>query len=147
MSSSTSRPQKSSCLKREIRRHERRRRVNRDFRWGFEPLEDRVVLTSFVVTNINYTGAGSLGPAITSANGDDPGSDLITFNLPSNSTIALDSSDVSAITTYGPTAYIVSNSGVSITIDGSGGPDSRSMAVVRFGSSRSRARARSRSRT
>ena len=75
-----------------------------------------------MVTNINYSGTGSLGAAIASAISSDDSHAQIDFSVPDNSTISLTASDEDASSTYGPTAYVVSGSGVNITIDGSGAP-------------------------
>ena len=57
-----------------------------------EALESRTLLTSFLVTNVNDAGSGSLRAAIISANGS-PGQDLIRFDESlTGATIALDSS-------------------------------------------------------
>src|SRR5579859_5293756 len=50
-------------------------------RYAVEALEDRTLLSSFVVTNVNDSGPGSLRDAITQAN-NNPGPDIITFNIP-----------------------------------------------------------------
>ena len=79
---------------------------------------------SYVVSNTDYdpTEEYSLIYEIDSAIfWDDPAAH-ITFDLPDNSTIALTGSDTSPINTYGPTAYVVTGSGVNITVDGSGAP-------------------------
>jgi Bacterial Ig-like domain (group 3)/IPT/TIG domain len=99
-----------------------RSRTGRDSRFGLEPLEDRLVLSNYMVTNINYSGTGSLGAAIASAISSDDSHAQIDFSVPDNSTISLTASDKDASSTYGPTAYVVSGSGVNITIDGSGAP-------------------------
>ena len=80
------------------------------------------VLSNYTVTNINYSGTGSLGAAIAAAISSDDSHAQIDFSLPDNSTISLSASDADASTTYGPTAYVISGSGVNITIDGSGAP-------------------------
>ncbi len=79
---------------------------------------------SYVVTNTSYSSIGSLGAAIGGAVIANDPSATITFSLPNNSTIQLDSSDFnSAAAEYGPTAYFINGkSGTSITIDGSGAP-------------------------
>src|SRR6516164_6081679 len=47
-----------------------------------EPLEDRMLLSTFVVTNTNDSGAGSLRSAIQSVNADpSPSLDCIDFNI------------------------------------------------------------------
>jgi hypothetical protein len=89
----------------------------------FEPLESRQVLSTYLVTTTSYSGQGSLGAAIAAAISAQDSSALIDFQVPSNSTISLNSSDESATTSYGPTAYAVTGgSNVDITIDGSGSP-------------------------
>ena len=97
-------------------------RTGRDSRFGLEPLEDRLVLSNYTVLNTNYSGSGSLGAAIAAAIGSGDSQAQIGFSLPDNSTIALAAGDTDASSTYGPTAYVVSGSGVNITIDGSGAP-------------------------
>ena len=74
-----------------------------------------------MVTNVNFSGTGSLGAAIAAAISSDDSQAKIDFSVPDNSTISLTASDMDASSTYGPTAYVVSGSGVNITIDGSGG--------------------------
>ena len=44
-----------------------RSRTSRGSRFGLEPLEDRLVLSNYTVTNVNYSGTGSLGAAIAAA--------------------------------------------------------------------------------
>ncbi len=89
---------------------------------SLERLEDRIVLSNFVVANTNYSGTGSLGAAIASAIVAG-GNDTISFTLPPNSTIALTGADVSTTTTtYGPSAYIIAAQGLNLTIDGSATP-------------------------
>ena len=97
-------------------------RTSRDFRFGLESLEDRLVLSSYTVTNTNYSGADSLGAAIAAAISSDDAHAQIDFVLPKDSTISLTASNKDASSTYGPTAYVISGSGVNITIDGSGAP-------------------------
>ena len=75
-----------------------------------EWLENRVVLSNYLVTNTNYSGDNSLGAAITAA-GDTTAQ--ISFDLPSNLTISLTSSDLSTLTGYGPTAYAISGGATS----------------------------------
>jgi large repetitive protein len=99
-----------------------RSRTGRDSRFGLEPLEERLVLSNYMVTNVNYSGAGSLGAAIAAAVTSDDSHAQIDFGLPANSTISLTGSDQDASSTYGPTAYVVSGNGVNVTIDGSGAP-------------------------
>jgi hypothetical protein len=91
-------------------------------RLGLERLEDRLVLSNYTVTNVNYSGTGSLGAAITAAINSDDSQAQIDFSVPNNSTIALTAADADPSTTVGPTAYVISGSGVAITIDGSGAP-------------------------
>jgi hypothetical protein len=99
-----------------------RLRTRRDCRFRLDPLEDRIVLSSYTVTNVNYSGTGSLGAAIAAAISSDDSNAQIDFSVPANSTISLTASDTDASSTYGPTAYVISGSGVNITIDGSGSP-------------------------
>ena len=99
-----------------------RSRTSRGSCFRMEPLEDRVVLSNYTVTNIDYSGTGSLGAAIGAAISGDDAHAQIDFSLPDNSTIALTASDADATTIYGPTAYVVYGSGVNITIDGSSAP-------------------------
>jgi large repetitive protein len=100
-----------------------RLRTRRGSRLGLEPLEDRLVLSTYMVTNVNSSGTGSLGAAIAAAISSDDSHAQIDFSsLPDNSTISLTATDADANTTYGPTAYVISGSGVNITINGSGAP-------------------------
>jgi hypothetical protein len=105
------------------RNPDRRRRFARvRSRPMLEWLEDRIVLSAYTVTSTAYSvlTSGTLAFEINAAiTADDPAA-VISFDLPNNSTIALIASDVSANTAFGPTAYVVSGSGVNITIDGSG---------------------------
>jgi hypothetical protein len=88
-----------------------------------EVLEDRVVPSTYVVTNINYSGAGSLGAAITSASAANDVHAVVVFSgIPSNSAIDLNSGNASPITTFGPTAFVVGGSGTNITIEGGSAP-------------------------
>jgi hypothetical protein len=99
-----------------------RSRTRRDARFGLDLLEDRCLLSNYTVTNTNYSGAQSLGAAIAAAINSDDSHAQIDFTLPVNSTISLNASDKDASSTFGPTAYVISGSGVNITIDGSGAP-------------------------
>jgi Bacterial Ig-like domain (group 3)/IPT/TIG domain len=99
-----------------------RSRTRHDCRFRLDTLEDRIVLSSYTVTNVNYSGTGSLGAAIAAAISSDDSNAQIDFSVPDNSTISLTGSDTDASSTYGPTAYVISGSGVNITIDGSGSP-------------------------
>ena len=97
-------------------------RTRRSRRLVIEHLEDRLTPSSYVASNINYSGSGSLGAAITAAvTANDPNA-VITFSgVPNNATIQLNSSDVSATATYGPTAFVINGgSGTHVTIDGAG---------------------------
>ena len=96
-----------------------------------ELLEDRVVLSTYMVTNTSGSASvtGSLGYEIGLAVAANDTAATIVFNntdVPDNSTIKLQntSSDVnSAAAEYGPTAFFVNGkSGTNITIDGSGAP-------------------------
>ena len=79
---------------------------------------------SYVVTSTDYNPAepGTLAFELATAIAFDDNSIPITFDLPDNSTIALTSGDLDPLSTYGPTAYIVSGTGTAITIDGSAAP-------------------------
>ena len=99
-----------------------RSRTRRDARFGLDLLEDRRLLSNYMVTNTNYSGADSLGAAIAAAISSDDSHAQIDFVLPDNSTISLTASDKDPSSAYGPTAYVISGSGVNITIDGSGAP-------------------------
>src|SRR5262249_53868591 len=79
---------------------------------------------TYTVTNTNYSGAGSLGAAITAAVTANASAADIVFSLPANSTIQLNSGDVDpAAARYGATAFFIDGgSGTNITIDGSGAP-------------------------
>jgi hypothetical protein len=77
---------------------------------ALEWLEDRIVLSSYVVTNTNYRGTGSLGAASSTAVSTVDTDAQISFTgLANNSTIALTNSDVNTLTCYGPTAYGISD--------------------------------------
>ena len=96
-----------------------------DFRLGIEWLEDRRVLSNYLVTSTDYapTESGTLGYAIAAAMSSDDSQAQITFRLPANSTISLGGTDASANTSYGPTAYAIDGgAAVNITIDGSAAP-------------------------
>ena len=86
-----------------------------------ELLEDRCLLSSYLVSNTNYSGTDSLGAAIRAALAANDSAAMITFSLPDNSTILLNSGDVnSAAAAYGPTAFFIDGAiGTNITIDGS----------------------------
>ena len=85
-------------------------------------------ITTFTVTNINYSGTGSLGAAIAAAvaENDTEAMIMITFSgVAADSTIELNSSDLNttASNQFGPTAFFIDgNSGTNITINGSGAP-------------------------
>ena len=89
-----------------------------------EPLEARRVLSSYTVSSTDYnpTESGTLAFEIAAAIAAHDGSAQIGFSLPANSTISLTSADKSAIASDGPTAFVVSGSGINITIDGSDSP-------------------------
>ena len=70
-----------------------RSRTSRDSRFGLELLEDRLVLSNYTVTSINYSGTGSLGAAIAAVISSDDSHAQIDFSLPDNSTISLSASD------------------------------------------------------
>src|SRR5262245_56776486 len=70
-----------------------------------EHLEDRTVPATFVVTNVNNPGAGSLRQAILDANSSS-GADTITFNIPG-----------SGVHTIAPTSALP-NITEAVTIDG-----------------------------
>jgi len=71
----------------------------------FERLDERVVLSTFSVLNLDDSGTGSLRAAITAAN-NNPGSDIVAFAPGLRGTIGLTSGQVSIID--------------SLTIDGPG---------------------------
>ena len=103
-----------------------RRRAKIDLRPVLESLEGRIVLSGYTVDSTDYdpTESGTLGNAINQAVAINDPAAVITFALPSHSTIQLSAVDQSANSTYGPTAYVVNGglSGVNITIDGSTAP-------------------------
>ncbi len=68
----------------------------------------------FMVTTVNDSGSGSLRQAITGAN-NTPGADIIEFNLPANSTITLNGSQLPVIT---DTLTMDGSTAVSLTING-----------------------------
>jgi hypothetical protein len=88
------------------------------------PADQFTYVSVYVVTSTDYdpTKLGTLAYAIDAAVSSDASNAHITFDLPDNSTIALSASDADASSTYGPTAYVISGSGVNITIDGSNAP-------------------------
>lgn len=85
-----------------------------------EPLEARVVPSTFTVVNTNDSGAGSLRQAVADARLDTPGIvDTITFDSSlSGQTIHLTSDDT--YTGFGPTGLVIDND--LVTIDGSAAP-------------------------
>ncbi len=93
-------------------------------RLELEPLEPRIVLSSYVVTSSLASGAGSLAAEISAAVTANDTNAQITFNLPSSSTISLSSGNANtAADEYGPTAFFINgNAGTSITINGAGAP-------------------------
>ncbi len=121
MTSSISRGGNEAKPRRTIKKSAGDLRMKRRLRPLLHLLEDRRLLTSYVVSNTNYSGQYSLGAAITAADAAG-GSSQITFNLPSNSTIALTGSDVSSVVTFGPTGFVISGASTNITIDGSNAP-------------------------
>jgi hypothetical protein len=77
-------------------------------RLRFEPLEDRRLLATFTVSNLNDSGAGSLRQAIIDANGED-GADTIAFSSVSG-TIALTSGEMEindTVSIEGPGAEVL----------------------------------------
>ena len=52
------------------------------FRPGFEFMEDRTLLSTFVVSNTGDSGAGSLRQAIIDSNGASGATNTIDFNIP-----------------------------------------------------------------
>ncbi len=99
-------------------------RASRTRKHLLELLEDRCLLSTYSVTNTEYSGTGSLGAAITAAVAVHDSAAVITFSgVPANSTIQLNSGDVSsAAAEFGPTAFFITGSGTKITIEGSGAP-------------------------
>ena len=90
-----------------------------------EWLESRIVLSPYLVTSTAYspTTEGTLANEIQAAITADDNAAVITFEASlAGQTIELNGSDTSAITAFGPTAYVISGSGVNITIDGSAAP-------------------------
>jgi hypothetical protein len=101
-----------------------RTRACRTRKCFLELLEERCLLSTYTVSNTNFSGTGSLGAAISGAvAGHDAAADIV-FSLPTGSTIKLNSSDVDPdAAQFGPTAFFVNGaSGTHITIDGSGAP-------------------------
>ena len=101
-------------------------RTTRDFRFRLEPLENRRVLSNYVVSNTAYDPGepGTLGYAIAAAIGAHDSDAQITFNLPADSAISLTAGDLSGNANFGPTAYVIDGGtgGVNITIDGAAAP-------------------------
>ncbi|HEX4796685.1 MAG TPA: PKD domain-containing protein [Humisphaera sp.] len=64
-----------------MRRQSSSRALKSAVRYAIEALEDRTLLNSYVVTNVNNSGSGSLRDAIQQANSNS-GFDAITFNIP-----------------------------------------------------------------
>jgi Bacterial Ig-like domain (group 3) len=124
--SSSSRRRRSKAIELNPKRQHKatRLRAARSIRFGLESLEDRVLLSGYVVNSTAYNPltAGTLAYEIQAAITAHDTDAQISFNLPDDSTITLDSTNKSSTTTYGATAYLISGSGVSITIDGSGAP-------------------------
>ena len=90
-----------------------------------EWLESRVVLSNYMVTSTAYspTTAGTLAYEIGAAITADDGAAVIGFDSSlAGQTISLNTSDTSATIAYGPTAFVISGTGVNITIDGSAAP-------------------------
>src|SRR5438034_11560412 len=61
-------------------RARKRSRIKHVASFQIEPVEPRLLLATFTVTNIADSGAGTLRQAITDANGS-PGFDSIAFNI------------------------------------------------------------------
>ncbi|MBL8963808.1 MAG: right-handed parallel beta-helix repeat-containing protein [Phycisphaeraceae bacterium] len=79
----------------------------------FDRLEPRTLLATFLVTNLNDSGAGSLRQAILDANGI-AGADVIEFNTPVAGTITLTSGELvvtESLSILGPGAGVVSLDG------------------------------------
>ncbi len=118
----------SAWMEASLRGAQKRRRAARaltqrhNARLELEPLESRIVLSSYVVTSSLASGAGSLAAEISAAVTANDTNAQITFNLPSDTTISLASSNsVSAAAQYGPTAFFIDgSSGTNITINGAG---------------------------
>src|SRR4051794_32915208 len=70
------------CLSRQSHRAVRIRSLRRTSPLRFEPLETRLVLSTFTVTNTVDSGPGSLRQAILDANASDVAADLISFAIP-----------------------------------------------------------------
>jgi hypothetical protein len=94
-----------------VRRTSRANRTR--FRPGLEPMEGRVVLSTFTVTNLNDRGAGSLRAEIAAANGH-AGTDRIVFAPGLSGTIGLTSGELliaDNLTIAGPGASVLKVSG------------------------------------
>ena len=90
-----------------------------------EWLENRIVLSNYLVTSTSYspTTNGTLAYEIGAAITADDNAAVIGFDSSlADQTIGLNSSDTSANAACGPTAYVISGAGVNITIDGSAAP-------------------------
>ena len=112
---------------RPFRRRTRMLRSHRGHPLGFEPLEDRRLLSTFTVTDAD-DAAGSASdvtlPYVIAEAEAAGGASTIDFSPTliniSNNTISLTTSDTSAANVFGPTAFVIDNA--SLTIDGSQHP-------------------------
>src|SRR3954471_7954353 len=106
------------------RRQPTQSRAPRTGKLLLELLEDRCVPSAYTVSNTNYSGAGSLGAAITAAVNANDSAAVIGFDLVPNSTIGVSSTDVNpAAAQYGPTAFFINGvANTNITLDGTGAP-------------------------
>jgi hypothetical protein len=89
-------------------------------RMWIEAFEPRLLMSTYTVTNLNASGAGSLADAVTSAVSAGGSSDIV-FQSNLAGTITESTPDTNAAATgAGPSAFVIENN-ASITIDGADG--------------------------
>ncbi len=96
------------------------RRSRHNTRLELEPLEPRIVLSSYVVTSSLASGAGSLAAEISAALAANDQAATITF---ASGLVGDTISPASGNSAYGPTAFFINGaSGTNITINGANAP-------------------------